>query len=373
MPPNPPKPVALNDLLRQTTALQSELKASVNRVLASGWYILGSECAAFESEFAAYCGVAHCVSVANGTEALELALRTLGIGPGDTVATVANAGGYSTTAIRSIGAEPLYIDIDPSTMNMSAAGLASRLIPAVRAVIATHLYGRMADLPALLAVTSRASVPLVEDCAQAHGASIGGKKAGSWGALACVSFYPTKNLGALGDGGAITTNDEHLAQRVRSLRQYGWSSKYQCAEYGRNSRMDEMQAAILRAKLPHLDGWNARRREIAAIYSAALADQPVDCPRDFGQNYVAHLYVIRTQAQDQVRAALKDCGIATDIHYPVPDHLQPAARGTHAPLPATEQAAREILTLPCYAELEDGEVSAVAAALATLAQEARIG
>src|ERR1017187_5285117 len=264
---NPPRPVALNDLLRQTTALQSELEAGVNRVLASGWYILGRECTAFESEFAAYCGVAHCISVANGTDGLELSLRSLGIGPGDAVATVANAGGYSTTAIRALGAEPLYIDIDPSTMNMSAADLAARLTPAVRAVIATHLYGRMALLPALLAVTGRAAVPLVEDCAQAHGAALGGKKAGSWGALACFSFYPTKNLGALGDGGAITTNDGRLAQRVISLRQYGWSSKYRCSEYGRNSRMDEMQAAILRAKLPHLDGWNARRREIAATYS----------------------------------------------------------------------------------------------------------
>jgi len=314
--------------------------------------------------------------VANGTDALELALRSLGIGPGDTVATVANAGGYSSTAIRAVGAEPLYIDIDPGTMNMSAADLAARLTPAVRAVIATHLYGRMALLPALLAVTGRAAVPLVEDCAQSHGAAIGGKKAGSWGALACFSFYPTKNLGALGDGGAITTHDERLAQRVRSLRQYGWSSKYQSSEYGRNSRMDEMQAAILRAKLPHLESWNARRREIAATYSAALAGQPVECPRDIGEAYVAHLYVIRSQARDRVRAALKARGIATDIHYPVPDHLQEAARGraaAAAQLPVTEQAAREILTLPCYAELEESEICAVVGALQALAQEARVG
>ena len=375
MPSNPPKPVALNDLLRQTTALQSELAASVNRVLASGWYILGRECAAFESEFAAYCGVAHCVSVANGTEALELALRALGIGPGDTVATVANAGGYSTTAIRAIGAEPLYIDIDPATMNMSAADLAARLTPAVRAVIATHLYGRMADLPALLAVTGRAAVPLVEDCAQAHGASIGGKKAGSWGALACFSFYPTKNLGALGDGGAITTNDPRLAQRVKSLRQYGWSSKYQCAEYGRNSRMDEMQAAILRAKLPHLDAWNARRREIAAIYSAALAGQPVECPRDFGERLRRpSLRRPHPGARSGARRAERE---RHRHRHPLPRSRSPPAGGARnavAPLPpATEQAAREILTLPCYAELEDGEVSAVAAALQALAQEARIG
>jgi dTDP-4-amino-4,6-dideoxygalactose transaminase len=375
MPTNPPKSVALNDLLRQTTALQNELTAAVNRVLISGWYILGREVAAFESEFAAYCGVTHCLTVANGTDALELALRSLGIGPGDAVATVANAGGYSTTAIRAVGAEPLYIDIDPATMNMSAADLAARLTPAVRAVIATHLFGRMADLRALSGVAAHAAVPLVEDCAQAHGAAIDGKKAGSWGALGCFSFYPTKNLGALGDGGAITCNDGALAQRAKSLRQYGWSSRYHSAEYGRNSRMDEMQAAILRAKLPHLDGWNARRREIAATYSAALSGQPVECPRDFGESYVAHLYVVRTQARDRVRSALKACSIATDVHYPVPDHLQEAARGTRASatqLPATEQAACEILTLPCYAELEEEEISAVAGALQALALEAHV-
>ena len=373
MPTNAPKSIAMNDLGRQTRALENALSDCVKRVLASGWYILGAECAGFESEFAAYCGTANCITVANGTDALELALRALGIGPGDRVATVANAGGYSTTAIRAAGAEPLYIDIDPDTMNMSAVDLAARLTPAVRAVIATHLYGRMAPLPALLAVTSRAAVPLVEDCAQAHGAAIGGRKAGSWGALACFSFYPTKNLGALGDGGAITTQDPELARRVKSLRQYGWSGKYRCAEYGRNSRMDEMQAAILRAKLPHLDGWNARRRQIASMYSAALAGQSVQCPRDFGETYVAHLYVVRSRERDRVRAALQACGIATDIHYPVPDHLQRAARGSvaaTAQLPVTARAALEILTLPCYAELQDDEVSAVVDALQALSREA---
>jgi dTDP-4-amino-4,6-dideoxygalactose transaminase len=289
---------------------------------------------------------------------------------------VANAGGYSTTAIRAVGAEPLYIEIDPVTMNMSAADLAARLTPDVRAVIATHLYGRMADLPALLAVTARASVPLVEDCAQAHGAAIGGRKAGNWGALGCFSFYPTKNLGALGDGGAITTNHSQLAQRVTALRQYGWSAKYQCAEYGRNSRMDELQAAILRVKLPHLDSWNARRRQIAAAYSAALAGHGIACPREIDERYVAHLYVIRCREREPVRAALKACGIATDIHYPVPDHLQPAAQATSSAavhLPATELAAAEILTLPCYAELEDGEISAIVDALQALPREARVG
>ena len=351
----------MNDLLRQTQTLQHELTSSVNRVLASGWYILGRECAAFEEEFAAYCGVPHCVSVANGTDALELALRALGAGPGDSVATVANAGDYSTTAIRVAGAEPLYIDIDAATMNMSAADLAARLTPRVRAVIATHLYGRMADLPALLAVADRHGLPLIEDCAQAHGAALEGRKAGSWGTLACFSFYPTKNLGALGDGGAVTTRDARLAARVKSLRQYGWSSKYRSSEYGRNSRMDEMQAAILRAKLPHLDAWNARRREIAAAYDAALGIRS-----GTSDAYVAHLYVMRSGSRDEVRAALAHRGIATDIHYPVPDHLQEAAppSGTH--LPVTEQAAREVLTLPCYPELTADEVAYVAAALAAL-------
>jgi len=261
-------------------------------------------------------------------------------------------------------------------MNMSAAHLAAILTAPVRAAIATHLYGRMADLPALLAVTDAAGIPLVEDCAQAHGASIGGRKAGSWGTLGCFSFYPTKNLGALGDGGAVTTNDERLGRKVKELRQYGWSSRYQCAAYGRNSRMDELQAAILRAKLPHLDAWNARRREIAAIYSAALEGQSVTVPAGLGEDYVAHLYVLRTQARVRVRAALRASGVSTDIHYPIPDHRQEAAAGTPAAtaqLPVTEAAVGEILTVPCYAELEDAEISTVAGALEALGQEVNVG
>ena len=376
MPTKQPKSIAMNDLGRQTRALESELAACVKRVLASGWYILGTECAGFESEFAAYCGTAHCVSVANGTDALELALRALGTGPGDRVATVANAGGYSTTSIRAAGAEPLYIDIDPGSMNMSPRDLAERLTPDTRAVIATHLYGRMADMPALLEVVNRAGVPLVEDCAQAHGASLHGRKAGSWGAIGSFSFYPTKNLGALGDGGAITTDDEALARRVRALRQYGWSTRYQCSEYGRNSRMDEMQAAILRVKLPYLDQWNARRREIANSYSAALAGAALECPREFGPDHVAHLYVVRSKARTWLREALQRAGIATDVHYPLPDHLQAAAQNTPAgrvELPETERAAREILTLPCHSELTRTEIAAVIEALQALAREAPVG
>ncbi|MEO8595646.1 MAG: DegT/DnrJ/EryC1/StrS family aminotransferase [Candidatus Solibacter sp.] len=385
--PTTAKPVAMNDLGRQTKVLLGPVSAAVQRVVESGWYIAGRECAAFEEEFAAYCGAGHCIGVGNGTDALELALRALRIGQGDRVATVANAGGYSTTAIRAIGAEPLYIDIEPDSMNMAAADLAARLTPDTRAVIATHLYGGMAELPALLAVTSKAGLPLVEDCAQAHGASLDGRKAGAWGALGCFSFYPTKNLGALGDGGAVTTNDLALAQRVKALRQYGWTRRYECAEYGRNSRLDEMQAAILRVKLPHLDGWNTRRRAIASAYTAALAGTGLAGPCDLGEAYVAHLYVVRCAARDgddmqtilgrrgAVRAALLRAGIATDIHYPVPDHHQKAAASALADgtLPVTDRSALEILTLPCHAELADDEVEQVVSALHSLAREVPFG
>ncbi|HXA51944.1 MAG TPA: DegT/DnrJ/EryC1/StrS family aminotransferase [Candidatus Acidoferrum sp.] len=362
--------IPFNDLNRTPPALRADLAASVQRVLDRGWYILGPEVAAFESEFAAYCGTTHCVSVANGTDALEIALRALGIKPGDGVATVANAGGYSSTAIRSLGAEPVYVEIDAVSMNMQPAALSSAMNGRVRAVIATHLYGRMADLPALLEITSAAGVPLIEDCAQAHGATLDGRKAGSWGALGCFSFYPTKNLGACGDGGAITTNDGALANRVKLQRQYGWTGKYRSTEHGRNSRLDEMQAAILRTKLPLLDGWNRRRRQIAAIYNDALAGSEITCPRGAGEAFVAHLYVVRTAHRDALRDELKAAGIATEIHYPIPDHLQEAVRRegrTMVSLPGTERAANEILTLPCYPELRNDETERIANALREIA------
>ena len=367
--------IPFNDLNRTPPPLRAELTACVQRVFDRGWFILGPEVAAFETEFAAYCGTPHCVSVANGTDALELALRALGIGPGDEVATAANAGGYSTTAIRAAGAEPRYVEIDPVSMTLSAGGLASEIGGRLRAVIATHLYGRMADLPALLAVTRDAGLPLIEDCAQAHGASLNGRKAGSWGAMGCFSFYPTKNLGACGDGGAITTGEAELADRVKRLRQYGWTRKYHSGEDGRNSRLDEMQAAILRTKLPLLDGWNQRRREIVATFNEALAGSAIICPRNSGEDFVAHLYVMRTADRDDVRAALTERGIATDIHYPVPDHRQEAARREGRPLPSlpeTDRAAAEILTLPCYPELREDEIASIAQAVRTLAERSAV-
>jgi dTDP-4-amino-4,6-dideoxygalactose transaminase len=337
-------------------------------VTESGWYILGPRVREFEAAFARYCGVAHCVGTGNGTDALELALRAAGVGAGDQVITAANAGGYGTTAILACGAVPQFADIDPATLLLDPAAVEAALAPQVRAILATHLYGRMVDMPRLLAVAERGNVPVVEDCAQAHGARLFERPAGSWGAAGCFSFYPTKNLGALGDGGAIVTADAALAERARRLRQYGWSRRYQ-AELagGRNSRLDEMQAAILLAKLPHLDAWNERRRAIAAAYSEAFAALGVHAPAASGADYVAHLYVLRVPDREAFREALAAAGVGADVHYPLPDHHQPcwrAAPWAACNLPVTELCCRQVVTLPCFPELTDEEVNRVIATVA---------
>jgi dTDP-4-amino-4,6-dideoxygalactose transaminase len=358
--------VPLNDLSRQSAAMSAEVAAAVRAVLESGWYVLGPQVEAFESEFAAYCGAAHCVGVGNGTDALELALRALEIGPGDQVAAVANAGGYATTAIRAVGGEPLYVDVEDASMNMDPGAFAAARTSRTRAVIATHLYGRMAGMPAL--IEAAAGIPVIEDCAQAHGAQHGGRAAGTWGALGCFSFYPTKNLGAAGDGGAVVTGDVTLATRVRVLRQYGWTSRYRSASSGgRNSRLDELQAAVLRVKLAYLEQGNARRREIAAQYNRSLGTTGLKFP-EIGQDYVAHLYVARSPARDALREALRSAGIGSDIHYPVPDHQQESAAGhrwAQIQLPVTERCCREIVTLPCFPELRDDEIQSVAVSIKT--------
>ncbi len=255
------------DLSSQHRRLRGEIDAAIARVLDREWYILGPEVEAFERAFAAYCGARHCIAVGNGTDALQLAVRALGIDGDGRVATAPNAGGYATTAILQAGVAPHYIDVDPDTLLIDAdafAAAAAATAPQLRAVVVTHLYGRMADVAAIAAVARERGIAIIEDCAQAHGARRGGRMAGTLGDVGCFSFYPTKNLGALGDAGALITDDDALARRLRSLRTYGWSSKYHCAdEGGSNSRMDELQAAVLSVKLPHLDAWNARRRAIA--------------------------------------------------------------------------------------------------------------
>lgn len=294
--------------------------APLTRVIDRHWYVLGEEVKSFEEEFAAYVGVQHCISVANGSDALELALRSLGIKPGDRVVAVANAGFYGSTAIHAVGATPVYVDVDPDTLTLCTEALAAVIESKPAAVIVTHLYGQLADIEALVRIASDAGVPVIEDCAQAHGARRNGRMAGSFGTMACFSFYPTKNLGALGDGGAVVTNDAEMAGRVRQLRQYGWSQKYQVSlPGGRNSRLDEMQAAILRLKLPLLDGWNLQRRSIARRYNEAFAGLGMQLPVSLGEDYVAHLYVIRVRDRARFAAALKEQQIGTDIHYPIPD------------------------------------------------------
>ena len=365
----------INDLLRHTAAHKDEISAAVAKVIESGWFVLGPEVSAFEKEFAAYCGTSACVGVANGTEALELALRVLGVERGDQVVAVANAGGYGLHAMQAVGAVPLFVDVDPASMNMAPTLLEVALkqggaAQGVRAVIFTHLYGNAAGIVAVAEICARHGVPLIEDCAQAHGVVVAGKKTGAWGALGCFSFYPTKNLGALGDGGAVTTSDLGLAARLAQLRQYGWGkTKYVSDLAGaRNSRLDEIQAAVLRVKLRYLDGWNARRREVARRYGEALAGVPVQphmSAAAISPAYAAHLYVVRTPGREALRAFLKERGIGSDVHYPVPDHQQPnrVLEGAVTSLPVTETLASEILTLPCYPEMTDMDVEAVAAAV----------
>jgi dTDP-4-amino-4,6-dideoxygalactose transaminase len=343
-----------------------DLHPAVARVLERHWYILGEEVAGFEREFAAYVGVDHCISVANGTDALHLALRAVGVKRGDRVACVANAGFYGSTALHAIGAHPVYVDVDRTTMTMDPQALAAALRQPVQAVLVTHLFGALADIEEIARMSQAASVPLVEDCAQAHGARRGHRQAGSFGQAACFSFYPTKNLGAIGDGGAVTTSDADVASRVRTLRQYGWSRKYHVdTPDGCNSRLDEIQAAVLREKLPRLDAWNAARRSIAARYTSALRDLPLQLPHSNGEDYVAHLYVVRLDERDALRQHLERAGVGSDIHYPVPDHRQQAFP-IPAPLPmlpVTDEAAGRVLTLPCFPGLSDAEGAQVISAV----------
>lgn len=338
------------------------LEHALLRVLQSNWYVLGAEVSAFEREFAGYIGASECVSLANGTDALELALRTAGVQAGDRVACVANAGFYGSTAIHAVGGKPQYVEVDEDTLNMAPAALAQALLHKPKAVIVTHLYGQMAAIEELAALARQAGVRLIEDCAQSHGARRGDRRAGSFGDIGCFSFYPTKNLGALGDGGAIVTSDPALAQAVRTLRTYGWSTKYHVSTpQGRNSRLDEMQAAVLRTKLPALDAANEQRRAIAARYNTAFAGLPMQLPPSTKEDYVAHLYVVRVASREAFREHLRTREIATDVHYPVPDHRQTAYPGaeTAGALDVTERACETVVTLPCFPGLAEADVERV--------------
>ena len=357
----------INDLSAKIETYQTEIRASIDRVLKRGWFVLGPEGEQFERSFAEYLGTGYCVGVANGTDALELALKAVGIGPGDLVATVANAGMYTTMATLAIGGQPHFMDVDARTKLVTLQHVALAIDAGAKAIAATHLYGRaIPDIVQIAELCTERGIPLIEDCAQAHGAKWKGKCVGTFGAIGCFSFYPTKNLGALGDGGAVVTADPLLDQRLRRLRQYGWGGKYHVEMEGvRNSRLDEMQAAVLSALLPHLDSANARRREIASAYSNQISSPHILVPPVLGEEDVAHLYVICSPKRDALRLHLHSCGIACDIHYPVPDYRQPLFKGRfgHLHLPNTERLAAEILTLPCYPEMSNPAVDQVIAAV----------
>jgi aminotransferase EvaB len=366
------KPVPFNDLVRSVADIRPQIDEAIDRVVSSGWFVLGPDHNAFEAELAEYVGVTHAVNVGNGTDALELALAALGVTTGSLVVTVANAGAYTSTAARLLGAEPVYCDIDPHTLLMSGATLEAALAqlderPA--AIVVTHLYGALAPMSEIVAVATRHGIPVLEDCAQSLGATVNGIKGGSLADIATTSFYPTKNLGALGDGGAVLTNSDELADKVRRMRQYGWASKYSIEHaHGRNSRMDEIQAAILRVKLPLLDAGNQRRRDIHSRYEAAQ-QSVVDFVNTSNESFIGHLAVVTSDRRDDLRAQLGACGITTDVHYPIPDHQQkfPDFAPRPMPLEVTEWASAHVFSLPMFPELTEAEVDRVVVALEKLA------
>ena len=321
-------PIPFNDLSRHAPGVLAELESAVTRVVRSGWYVRGPENAALEAELSEYLGVAHTALLANGTDALELALAALGVSPGDTVLTVANAGSYTSVATRLLGAEPVYCDIDPVTMLASPdtvrAAFDALAVPP-KVIVVTHLYGALAPIAEIVQLADERGIPVLEDCAQSLGARVAGRHGGTFGAIATTSFYPTKNLGGMGDGGAVFTDDSQLVERVRSLSQYGWSSKYRISlPRGRNSRMDEMQAAIVRALLPRLDAANDRRRSIHSRYESS-GSSTMKLVNRASESFIGHLGVAVVDASDRERAQayFAERGISTDVHYPIADHRQP--------------------------------------------------
>ncbi|KAB0490645.1 DegT/DnrJ/EryC1/StrS family aminotransferase [Pseudomonas vancouverensis] len=353
----------INNLSAKIAKFRDQIDASIQRVVSSGWVVLGPEVKRFEASFAQYLGAEHCITVANGTDAIELALKALGVKKGDLVATIANAGMYTTTSVLAIGATPAFMDIDPVTQVVTLAEVKRVVEAGAKVVVVTHLYGlAIPEIQEIAHFCADNGIPLLEDCAQAHGARMHGKRVGTFGDAASFSFYPTKNLGALGDGGAVVTNSAAIAQQVAQLRQYGWSSKY-CVELdgARNSRLDEMQAAILSEFLPHLDEGNARRHQIAERYRNEINQPDIEHPQGNSDAWVAHLYVLKSVKRDSLQQHLRAQQIASEVHYPIPDYKQPVFGNTYADihLANTEHLAKEILTLPCYPEMSEDQVSAV--------------
>ncbi|HEY6553030.1 MAG TPA: DegT/DnrJ/EryC1/StrS family aminotransferase [Vicinamibacteria bacterium] len=354
------------DLKAHVAALRPELDAAIARVLDSGWFILGAEGQAFEQELAAALGAGDAVAVANGTEAITLGLVALGVGEGDEVVTSPMSAAFTALAVRQAGARPVFADLDPRTLNVSPEAVARAVTPRTKALLPVHLYGHPADMDPILEVAKTRGLAVVEDACQAVGARYKGRPVGTLGGLAALSFYPTKNLGALGDGGAILVQDPEVAARLRRLRNGGQSDRYRHEVAGVNSRLDEIQAAILRVGLLHLAGWTRRRREIAALYDQGLEGLGLILPVE--ESYataVQHLYVIRHPKRDALAAGLRGRGVGTLIHYPIPLHLQPAFAdygGKPGDFPVAEAAAAQVLSLPLHPGLTDPEAEAVVAA-----------
>ncbi|WP_287963200.1 DegT/DnrJ/EryC1/StrS family aminotransferase [Alcanivorax sp.] len=351
-------------------ALKEEIDTAVHRVLDGGWYVLGKEVAEFEREFAGWLGVRHAVGVANGTDAIELALRAMRVGEGDKVATVSHTAVATVAGIRRCGAVPRFVDIEPDRFTMAPESLARLLQkePDIRALVVVHLYGQMADMPAIMGLAEKHGLIVIEDCAQAHGATLGGRPAGTWGEAGAFSFYPTKNLGAVGDGGAVVTNDTDTALRLRALRQYGWDDQRISRVEGVNSRLDELQAAILRVKLRHLDAMNAGRARIARRYLEGLAQvDGIQLPTvTAGGTHVWHQFVIRSKRRDELAAHLRSIGIGCAVHYPRAAHMMPAYGNPEyvsVSLAETEQCVNRILSLPMYPEITAERVESVIQAI----------
>lgn len=358
-------------LKRQYAGIARDVEEAVLTTLRSGHYVLGEPVERFEEAFAAYCGTDHAVAVNTGTSALQLALLAAGVGPGDEVITVANTFVATVAAVVETGARPVLVDVDPVTLNMDPAAIAPAITPRTKAVMPVHLHGRLADMEAILEVARAHGLTVIEDAAQAHGAQRGAKRAGAFGDLGCFSFYPGKNLGAAGEGGAVVTDDPDLAHKLRQLRDWGQSERYLHQVKGYNFRMDAIQGAVLGVKLPHLDHWNAGRRRVANAYDAALSPSLARAAGPFGEDHVCHVYAICPEDRDAFRAGLAEAGVATNSHYPRPVHLQPAfAHLGYGPgsLPVTEAYARRTLSLPMFPELTPQETAQVIDAVNALTE-----
>ena len=355
------------DLRKQYAPFKEEILSGIEKVLDGMQLFLGENVQHLEKEFAQFCGAAHGIGVSDGTSALHVILRALSIGPGDEVITVAHTFIATGEAIVLAGAKPVFVDVDPNTYLMDVSQVESRITPRTKAILPVHLYGQTVDMDPLLEIASKHGLRIIEDACQAHGAEYKGRKAGTLGDAAAFSFYYSKNLGAYGEGGFITTNDDGLAAKMRMLRDHGSGVRYHHDLIGLNARLDEIQAVVLRAKLPHLAKWNEQRREHARLYGELLKDTPAKTPTELaGNTPVYHLYVIRTPKRDELQAMLKEQGIFTGIHYPIPLHLQKAMaflEHKRDDLPVTERIASEILSLPMFAELTDKEIATVAEAV----------